>query len=65
MKSDKLDLIQRVMGSENKWTVIAVSNDPLVMAACDYVVVMNNGNIEAEGKFESLMNRPEVSKYFE
>lgn len=64
IKSDKLDLIQRIINKENNWTVIAVSNDPLIMSACDHVVVMKDGSIEAQGSFENLMMNKEVSKYF-
>ncbi len=65
VKSDKLDLVQRIVDRENRWTMIAVSNDPLIMAACDYVIIMQEGRIAAQGKFDDLMNRDDLSKIFE
>jgi ABC-type glutathione transport system ATPase component len=49
----------------NRWTLIAVSNDPLVMAACDRVVIMNEGVIEAEGKFEDLLKSDIITRYID
>jgi ABC-type bacteriocin/lantibiotic exporter with double-glycine peptidase domain len=65
VKSDKLDLIQRIVSRENKWTVVAVSNDPLIMSACDYIIVMDQGRIIGQGKFEELGKKVELSKFFE
>ncbi len=65
VKSDKLDLVQRIVDRGNRWTMIAVSNDPLIMAACDYVMIMREGRIAAQGKFDELMNRDDLSKFFE
>ena len=59
-RSEKLRLIQHLMDSANPWTFIAVSNDPLVMAACSRVIVLNEGRIEAEGTFSELMKTTEL-----
>lgn len=56
-KKDILSLIQMLVSPENRWSMIAVSNDPLIMQACDKVIVLNNGNKEAEGAFSELMER--------
>src|SRR5690606_40743998 len=37
-KSAKVDLVSCVANKEQPWTLVVVSNDPLVMAACDRVV---------------------------
>lgn len=63
-KSDKIDLINRLVNG-NGYTMVVVSNDPLVMAACDRVVVMSDGQIVAEGKWEELLSKNEVSKYLD
>lgn len=64
-KIDKLDLVQRIINEENKYTLVAVSNDPMIMSACDYVIILKEGKIEAEGKFEQLMSSPQLSNLFE
>lgn len=60
-RSEKLRLIQQLMDTSNPWTFIAVSNDPLVMAACSRVIVLNDGRIEAEGTFSELMKTTELT----
>lgn len=64
-KEDKLSLIKSVTAREKSWTLIAVSNDPIVMAACDRVIVMNNGHIEANGRFKDLLNAGTISNYLD
>lgn len=59
-RSEKLRLIHLVTDPANPWTLIAVSNDPLVMAACDRVIVMNDGRIQSEGPLAELMKLDEV-----
>jgi ABC-type bacteriocin/lantibiotic exporter with double-glycine peptidase domain len=49
----------------NRWTLIVVSNDPLVMASCDRVVVMRDGRIVSAGKFDELMQKGELGNYIE
>lgn len=64
-KEDKLNQIRTLTSPEKIWTLIAVSNDPLVMGSCDRVVVLNNGKIEAEGTFKELLNRGTMSNYMD
>jgi len=48
-KKDTISLINMLSAPQNKWSIITVSNDPLIMAACDRVIVIKNGGIEAQG----------------
>lgn len=64
-KSTKLDLINATLSGKNPWTSIAVSNDPLVMAACDRVIVLNDGLITAEGTFDELLKQNAINSYIE
>lgn len=61
----KIDLINCLVDKKNHWTLLAVSNDPLIMEACDRVIVLKNGTIEAEGKFNDLMRDGIIDKYIE
>lgn len=61
----KIDLISCLVDKKNHWTMLAVSNDPLIMEACDRVVVLKDGSIEAEGTFEDLTKAGIVDKYIE
>ncbi|MTI38411.1 peptidase domain-containing ABC transporter [Fulvivirga lutimaris] len=62
LKSERLKLISMLTDKEHKWTLVVVSNDPVIMAACDRVVVMENGEMKKEGKFEELIKSEELSK---
>lgn len=64
-QSSKLELTQCVVDKNQHWTLVAVSNDPLVMAACDRVVVMSEGLIEAEGPYDELLKSGIITKVAE
>jgi ABC-type bacteriocin/lantibiotic exporter with double-glycine peptidase domain len=64
-RAAKIDLIQCLVDKKNRWTVIAVSNDPLIMAACDRVIVLNEGLIEAKGKFDELLKEGIINRYID
>ena len=64
-KADKLDLIRCVINPESKWTLLAVSNDPLVMASCDRVIVLDQGSVVADNSYDALMKEGVITKYFE
>ena len=59
-KEEKEKLIKLVT-SEEICTLIAVSNDPLVMAACDKVVVLDNGSVKAQGSYAELLKAGELN----
>lgn len=64
-KQDKLNEIRSLTSPDKTWTLLAVSNDPLVMAACDRVVVMNNGKIDSDGTFKELLDRGIITNYLD
>jgi ABC-type bacteriocin/lantibiotic exporter with double-glycine peptidase domain len=64
-KQDKLDLLQSVMNREDHWTLIAVSNDPLIMASCDRVVLLDEGTVSDQGPFNELLNKETIKNYID
>lgn len=54
-KSDRMSIIQFLISKENPWTLLMVSNDPLVLAACDRVIFMEKGSITASGTYSELL----------
>jgi ABC-type bacteriocin/lantibiotic exporter with double-glycine peptidase domain len=64
-RTEKLSLVQRVVNRDNSWTLLAVSNDPIVMAACDRVLVLENGKIKAEGPFEELLKNDIIKTFID
>jgi len=55
-KPDKLELITMLTKKENPWTLLAVSNDPIIMSACDRVILLENGTLTASGTYQELLN---------
>ena len=55
-RSEKERLINLVF-EESPCTIITVSNDPQVMAACDRVVVLEGGEIKAEAPYGDLLKK--------
>ncbi|MEQ8924809.1 MAG: ATP-binding cassette domain-containing protein, partial [Fulvivirga sp.] len=62
LKRERLELINMLASDDNPWTLIVVSNDPVIMAACDRVILMEEGTIKTEGPFEDLVKSDELSK---
>lgn len=59
-RSEKLSLIHALTDPANPWTLLAVSNDPLIMAACDRVLVLRAGQLVAAGPYEELMKQDAI-----
>jgi ABC-type dipeptide/oligopeptide/nickel transport system ATPase component len=54
-KAERMKCISFLTDKENPWTLLTISNDPMVMAACDRVLVMNEGEIVLDEPFDELM----------
>lgn len=64
-KADKVALIQMLTSTENKWTMVAVSNDPLIMASCNRIIILKEGAKLAEGSFRDLMENDLLNECIE
>ncbi len=62
MKHDRLQLIEMLTNPKNKWTLVVVSNDPLVMSAVDRVIYLENGEIIADDSFEKVIKNEKIVK---
>ena len=54
-KAERMSAAAFLTDKKNPWTLLTISNDPMVMAACDRVLVMNEGEIVLNGKFQDLI----------
>ncbi|MFY0600300.1 MAG: ATP-binding cassette domain-containing protein [Cyclobacteriaceae bacterium] len=61
-KHERLRLIQLLTDPENKWTLVIISNDPVIMSACDRVIYMDSGEILHDTSFENLIKHESVAK---
>ena len=57
-KKERLRIINLLTEKTNPWSLIVLSNDPMMMAACDRVIVMEEGKISAQGTFKELLKNP-------
>lgn len=53
-RKEKKRILDLIMHSDFGWTVILISNDPMIMDAVNRVVIMRNGTITEEGAFRNL-----------
>lgn len=61
-KHEKLKLIELLVNPENNWSLIIISNDPMIMSACDRVVYMEDGAILEDCSFEELVKNESIAK---
>lgn len=62
---DRYAIIQTLTAPNRPWTLIMVSNDPIMASHCDRVVVLKDGKIVDEGKFSDLMKSTHFLAIFE
>lgn len=62
-KSDKMQLLSCLTREDRTWTLLVISNDPLIMSACENIIVMETGKIKSEGTFESLLKKGELQDF--
>jgi ABC-type bacteriocin/lantibiotic exporter with double-glycine peptidase domain len=60
-KKDKMELLAMLNHTDSKRTMIFVSNDPLVMSACERVVVLDKGQVKTSGSMEELLKNNELN----
>ena len=56
--------IARYLIDELDFSLITVSNDPLVASRCDKVLIMNQGTIIDSGTYEEISQRPYATNLF-
>ena len=61
-KSERMSAIAFLTDKTNPWTLLTISNDPMIMAACDRVVVLNEGVIVMDGNYKELIKNPDFQE---
>ena len=61
-KGERLKLIELLTGNKHQWTLVVVSNDPLIMAACDKILFLENGSAKALGSLDELIKKEDILK---
>ncbi|MCX8489438.1 MAG: ATP-binding cassette domain-containing protein [Cyclobacteriaceae bacterium] len=60
-KKEKMELLAMLNHTDIKRTMIFVSNDPLVMSACERVIVLEQGVVKATGTMEQLLKNNDLN----
>lgn len=63
-QDDRKAIAEFLTDRANPWTLVAVSNDPLLAARCDKIVVMKEGTIVEVGTFAQIKKSPHFEKVF-
>jgi ABC-type bacteriocin/lantibiotic exporter with double-glycine peptidase domain len=61
-KSERMSAIAFLTDKSNPWTLLTISNDPMIMAACDRVIVLNEGVIVLDGNYKELIKNPDFQE---
>jgi ABC-type bacteriocin/lantibiotic exporter with double-glycine peptidase domain len=56
--NEKIRIVDEVFENENPKSILAFSNDPLIMKKCDRILILADGVIAAQGTMEELENNP-------
>lgn len=53
-RREKLEIVSFLHDRKNKWSMLSISNDPIMLAAADKIVVLKDGAVAAQGNFDEL-----------
>ncbi len=60
-RREKLKITAFLHDESHPWTLMTISNDPIMLAAADKVILMREGKVETVGSFDELKN----NQYFQ
>jgi ABC-type bacteriocin/lantibiotic exporter with double-glycine peptidase domain len=61
-KSERMSAIAFLTDKSNPWTLLTISNDPMIMAACDRVIVLDEGKIIMDSNYKELIKNPDFQE---
>lgn len=61
---DRLQIAQFLTSRNSYWTMICVTEDPVLAALCDRVLIMNEGEISFDGSFEEAQKNKDFLRVF-
>ena len=60
-RREKQRIIDELLKSTFAWTIIIVSNDPMIMQRCNRVVFLHRGTIHADGPYAEVCKHDRFS----
>lgn len=64
-RSERMNAIAFLTDKSNPWTFLTISNDPMIMAACDRLIVINEGVIKLDGNYKELIKNPDFQEFID
>jgi ABC-type branched-subunit amino acid transport system ATPase component len=64
-RSERMNAIAFLTDKSNPWTFLTISNDPMIMAACDRLIVINEGVIKLDGNYKDLIKNPDFQEFID
>jgi ABC-type bacteriocin/lantibiotic exporter with double-glycine peptidase domain len=61
-RAEKERVINILLNQSQKWTVIFISNDPLIMQLCNRVLLLKEGRVVANAPFKNLAGNSDMSE---
>lgn len=61
-RDERLKIINFLLDKKNKWTMLCISNEPSLLASCDRVVILDDGQIVGQGTYQELLQNPIFQK---
>lgn len=61
---DRISIAQYLTKKEQPWTLICVTEDPVMAAVCDRVLLLKEGEIIFDGNFETAQQTKDFTKVF-
>jgi ABC-type bacteriocin/lantibiotic exporter with double-glycine peptidase domain len=61
---DRDQITKLLTSPDNAWTLIAVSDDPLLASRCDRILLLEDGKLLEQGTFEEIRNSPHYARVF-
>ena len=62
--ADRIRVADLLTDRAQKWTLVAVTNDPILASRCDRIVLMKGGQIIEEGNYEQIQKSFHFEKIF-
>ncbi|MCS7017898.1 MAG: ATP-binding cassette domain-containing protein [Cytophagales bacterium] len=58
-KNEKRKLLDFLVDRSNPWTLLLISNDPVLMQVCDRNIILKDGKVHLQGSFQELNQHPD------
>jgi ABC-type bacteriocin/lantibiotic exporter with double-glycine peptidase domain len=63
--SERERILDALLGGDKPWTLFVVSNDPVFASRCDRVLLMEEGEVVAQGSFSEVVQMPLAKHLFQ